>query len=142
MENEFSYTIKKRNEGRKKWEKGLDNNGNIERISFFAAPVLLSPETTGGHRAVRVSRWTRVAGCGIAISHGTQQTAGRQRHLQADLPRSLGALPAAPSALPGSPRAGRYRQNAWLWHPGGGLYHVPVPALPGRETGGVQLSEH
>src|SRR5207247_11200219 len=56
------------------------------RISFFAAPVLLSPETREGHRAVRTSRWTRVAGCGIATSHGTQQTAGRQRHLQADLP--------------------------------------------------------
>jgi hypothetical protein len=38
MENEFSYTIKKRNEGRKKWEKGLDNNGNIERISFLRIP--------------------------------------------------------------------------------------------------------
>src|SRR4029453_1295744 len=116
-------------------------NWNLKRAEFpfCAAPVLLSPETREGHRAVRVSRWTWVAGCGIATAHGTQQTAGRQRHLQADLPRSLGSLPAAPSTLPGSPRAGRDRQNARLWHPGGGLHHISVPALPGRETGGVQL---
>src|SRR6266446_5817054 len=41
------------------------------------------------------------------MRHGTNKAAGRQKHLQADLPRSLGALPAAPSAVPGSPRAGR-----------------------------------
>jgi hypothetical protein len=34
--------FKNRSEGRKKWEKGLDNNGNIERISFFEIP-LFSP---------------------------------------------------------------------------------------------------
>src|SRR5262249_19511905 len=78
-------------------------------------------------------------GRGTAMLYGNHKAAGRQKHLQADLPRSLGALPAGPSAVPGSPRAGRPRQDARLWHSRVGLHHVSVPALLGRETGGVQL---
>src|SRR5215217_193682 len=109
------------------------------RISFLCCPCSPLSRDQGGAQGSEGKQVTRVAGGGIATCHGTQQTASRQRHLQADLPRSLGALPAAPAALPGSPRAGRDRQNARLWHPGGGLYDVPVSALPRRETGGVQL---
>jgi hypothetical protein len=30
--------LKKKSEGRKKWEKGLDNSGNIEGICIFQLP--------------------------------------------------------------------------------------------------------
>src|SRR5215475_11842173 len=115
------------------------------RISFFENPPFCpSPqgETMGRGGQMRgITGWIWVQGRGTDLRYGHYKAAGRQRHLQADLPRSLGALPAAPTALPGAPRAGRHRQNARLWYRGGGLYNVSVPALPGRETRGVQLQE-
>src|SRR5215472_3249397 len=54
--------------------------------------------------------WLWVQGRGTDLRYGHHKAAGRQRHLQADLPRSLGALPAAPSAVPGSPAL----SQSWL----------------------------
>jgi hypothetical protein len=37
--------LKKKSEGRKKWEKGLDNSGNIEGMCIFPIPAV--PVTQG-----------------------------------------------------------------------------------------------
>jgi hypothetical protein len=45
----MAQPLKKRSEGRKKWEKGLDNSGNIEGNSFSRSPKLpLLKDERGG----------------------------------------------------------------------------------------------
>src|SRR5262249_23172925 len=66
------------------------------RISFFKNPPFCpSPqgETMGRGGQMRgITGWIWVQGRGTDLRYGHYKAAGRQRHLQADLPRSLGAL--------------------------------------------------
>src|SRR6476659_7071775 len=117
---------------------------SVYEFPFSKSPLLPIPtEEARGREGLRKvkTRWLRLPARGTDMRYGNHNPAGRQRYLPADLPRALGALPAEPSAVPGSSCAGRHPQNARLWHSGGGLYDVSVPTLPGRETRGVQLQE-